>query len=104
MGSAKGLSKAYYSEFITTSTLDLLGTVIQKKYQVTELPDDRADAYLVRGILRNSAGDGKLALQDLNRAVELSPTNAEVYFVRGIIRSSLGDQKGALIDCNSTVK
>ena len=96
--------KAYYSEFITQNLLPLFANVVQEKYKVAELSDDRADAYMVRGILKNSTGDSKPALIDLNRAVELNPANAESYFVRSVVRSTLGDQKGAMIDCNSTVK
>ena len=104
IGGTPTTTKAYYSDFITSSTLQLLGSIVQDRYKSTELSDDRADAYLVRGVLKNSTGDNRVALQDLNRAVELNPTNPEAYFIRGMVRSSLGDQKGSLIDCNSTIK
>jgi tetratricopeptide (TPR) repeat protein len=104
MGNNTLQTKAYYSDFITQNLLPLLSTVLQERYKISELSDDRSDAFLLRGLLKNANGESKAALQDLNRAIELSPTSSESYFVRGIIRSSLGDQKGAMIDCNSAVK
>ena len=59
---------------------------------------------MLGGLYKNSLGDAKGALLDLNQAIDINPVSGESYFIRGITKSSIGDQKGGINDCNSALK
>jgi lipoprotein NlpI len=97
-------AKPYYSPFIIQTIMPMLSYMMRDKYQSNEIAEDRSDLFVLRGLFKNSMGDAKGSLADLNQAVELNPANNESYLARGLIRSTTGDQKGAMLDCNTAIK
>ena len=94
----------YYNTLITENTIKLLDVIVTKYTQPKDLSPGRPEVYLSRGIAKNTIGEGKSAIADLDKAIEIEPTNADSYFIRAVVKSSLGDQKGALVDCSSAIK
>jgi tetratricopeptide (TPR) repeat protein len=64
----------------------------------------QADAYVLRGILRQEAGDLRLAIDDFNQAIRLKPQAADNYLHRGIVWQELEDFDKAIRDFSSAIK
>ena len=84
--------------------MPMLSYMMRDKYQTNEIAENRSDLFVLRGLFKNSMGDARGSLTDLNQAVEMNPADDESYVARGLIRSSTGDQKGAVLECNTAIK
>ncbi|MER3373323.1 MAG: tetratricopeptide repeat protein, partial [Allomuricauda sp.] len=59
--------------------------------------------YILRGTVKDEAGNPSEALLDFDEAIKLDPENGSAYFNRGITRKSQGDLKGACEDFNQAL-
>src|SRR5687767_15706150 len=62
-----------------------------------------AEAYLRRGLARQSRGNVSGALADFNRALRLKPTLAPAYYYRGNLLYERGEYKAAVGDYDRLV-
>ncbi|MEQ8426153.1 MAG: tetratricopeptide repeat protein [Cyclobacteriaceae bacterium] len=69
-----------------------------------ELDDQYAEAFVLRGTVKDEAGMGAEALLDFDEAIRLDPANGSAYFNRGITRKSQGDLAGACQDFNKALE
>ena|GEM_PF-1772927 len=68
-----------------------------------ELNPQYQNAYIYRGLVKDSLGDKQGALADHKKAIDLDPKNAIAYINRGFVKSSLGDKQGALADYKKAI-
>ena len=78
----------------------------QNEYNLDEInPNDGADAYFNRGVLKVTfGGHWQEAIDDFNIALKINPNYAEVYMMRGISKAALGNKQGAVDDYNLALK
>lgn len=60
------------------------------------------DAYIFRGISRNSLEDYQGAILDFTKAININPSDANAYGLRASSRHSLGDYQGFIVDLNQS--
>jgi Tfp pilus assembly protein PilF len=63
-----------------------------------------AEAYLERGIARQSLGQTDSALADFNKALEVNPDLARAHTSRGVIYRSRGDKKSAIEEFTKAIQ
>ncbi|WP_309740963.1 tetratricopeptide repeat-containing serine protease family protein, partial [Chamaesiphon sp. OTE_20_metabat_361] len=62
------------------------------------------DDLIASAIFKESKGDYRGILADMNRAIQLNPNLADTYYIRGIAKSKLDDSQGALADYNRAIQ
>lgn len=62
-----------------------------------------AQAYYVRGNIKDAFDDRHGAMKDYNMAVEKNPKFADAFFVRGNVKMKLQDYYGAIADYTSAI-
>jgi lipoprotein NlpI len=68
-----------------------------------EAPDNRALAYVRRGIAYNNEGQTDNAIIDYGEAIKTRPNHAEAYYNRGNAYLSKGDNANAITDFDSAI-
>jgi tetratricopeptide (TPR) repeat protein len=61
------------------------------------------DDLIASSVLKESKGDYRGVLADMEQAISIDSQNARLYFGRGVAKSSLGDHKGAIDDYNRAI-
>ena len=72
--------------------------------EAIRLKPDFAEAFNIRGFVRQSKGDLEGALKDYNEAIRLEPDFAGAFCNRGVARSDKGDLEGAIMDYNEAIR
>jgi len=72
--------------------------------EAIRLKPDFAEAFNIRGFVRQSKGDLEGALKDYNEAIRLEPDFAGAFCNRGVARSDKGDLEGAILDYNEAIR
>ena len=70
------------------------------------LKPDYAQAYVIRGIVKNNLEDYSGSIKDLNKAIELKPDNAEAYYLRAVLKSCLKEKDyiGVIQDASKAIE
>lgn len=68
-----------------------------------ELDPAFAQAYYVRGNIKDAFDDRHGAMKDYNLAIEKNPKSAEVFFARGNVKMKLQDYYGAIDDYSAAI-
>lgn len=68
-----------------------------------ELDPAFAQAYYVRGNIKDAFDDRHGAMKDYNLAIEKNPKSAEVFFARGNVKMKLQDYYGAIDDYSGAI-
>lgn len=63
-----------------------------------------ADAYFMRGNLKELIGDLDGALDDFNKTIEIKPNLNDIYALRGFVKEYKGDLDGAMADFNKAIE
>ena len=69
-----------------------------------EQDDQYAQAYFMRGSIKENFEDRHGAMQDYNRAIELNKSYSEAYFARGNVKYILQDYYGAIDDFSKVIE
>jgi tetratricopeptide (TPR) repeat protein len=72
--------------------------------QAIRLVPNNAGAYSVRGVVRQSLGDGRGAVADLDQAIRLDPRSAQAFNNRCFVYSEQKDYDRAIADCDQAIK
>jgi tetratricopeptide (TPR) repeat protein len=72
--------------------------------EAIRLKPDFAEAFNIRGFVRQSKGDLEGALKDYNEAIRLEPDSAEAFINRGFARYRKGDLEGAIKDYDEVIR
>jgi Flp pilus assembly protein TadD len=98
--------KTGYNLGITVNTFTKLATTAgisgYKPIDVVAKPKP-VDDLIASAILKNSRGNYRGMLADLNRAIALDAQNARSYSLRGFAKSALEDNRGALEDYDRSI-
>lgn len=73
---------------------------------IANTPDDqqRALAYMYRGLARQELDQGVRAIADFGRALRLSPQLAQAYYLRGGLHSARGEYASATADYDAALR
>jgi tetratricopeptide (TPR) repeat protein len=61
------------------------------------------DDFIASAVTKESKGDYKGILNDMNMAIAINPQKDSLYYIRGNAKSELGDKKGAIEDYNRNI-
>jgi Flp pilus assembly protein TadD len=98
--------KTGYNLGITINTFTKLATTVgingYKPVDVAAKPKP-VDDLIASAILKNSKGNYRGMLDDMNRAIAIDSQNARSYSLRGFAKSGLSDERGAVEDFDRSI-
>ncbi len=96
-------SEYYFNRGLIYALQNNFSDAIHDFSNAIDINSQYAEAYVMRGNMRDESGHPTEALADFDQAIKINPANGAAYFNRGITRKNNGDLAGACADFNKAL-
>ena len=97
-------SQAWFSVGYLLSEEDLPEKALVAYNKAIQIDPEDANAYINRGVIKDTFGDHEEAILDYDIAIQLQPNEAGNYTNRGNAKLGLGNYEGAILDHNFAIQ
>lgn len=97
-------SQAWFSVGYLLAEEDLTEKALVAYNKAIQIDPEDANAYINRGVIKDTFGDHEEAILDYDIAIQLQPNEAGNYTNRGNAKLGLGNYEGAILDHNFAIQ
>lgn len=97
-------SQAWFSVGYLLAEEDLTEKALVAYNKAIQIDPENVNAYINRGVIKDTFGDHEEAILDYDMAIQLQPNEAGNYTNRGNAKLGLGNYEGAILDHNFAIQ